>query len=149
MRTLTAAIAASATAAVLMLSGCSSDDSSSNSNASETAAAAITSAQSAIESAQDQAGSALQSAQERAGEALDSAKVATFVAAFKATDLGTNLSDADIQAILSDTCDDLSGGMNDDEAKGALSERITTANNGNSPSNLQLDAIFAAAKVAC
>ena len=83
------------------------------------------------------------------GEALDSAKVTTFVAAFKATDLGTDLSDADIEAILSDTCDDLSGGMNDDEAKGALSERITTANNGNSPSNMQLEAIFAAAKVAC
>lgn len=146
MRTLTAAIAASATAAALMLSGCGSDDSSNN--ATETAAAAITSAQSAIESAQEQAGSALQSAQERAGEALDSAKVATFVAAFKATDLGANLSDADIEAILSDTCDDLSGGMNDDEAKGALSERITT-DDGNSPSQMQLDAIFAAAKVAC
>jgi PBP1b-binding outer membrane lipoprotein LpoB len=148
MRTLTAAIAASATAAALMLSGCSSDDSSKD-NASETAAAAVTSAQSAIESAQEQAGSALQSAQERAGQALDAAKVTTFVAAFKATDLGTDLSDADIEAILSDTCDDLSGGMNDDEAKGALSERITTANNGNSPSNMQLEAIFAAAKVAC
>ncbi|WP_157108372.1 hypothetical protein [Aldersonia kunmingensis] len=138
MRIAAAAFAASATALVLFVSGCSDDEPTAQEAAASSAEAAISSAQSTAQSLQD-----------KAGEMWDDAKVSGFVTVYRATysTLAEGKSDEEIKAILVDTCGDISDGKSEAEVKEEISKRAE--NNGDKPSDMQVNTMYIAIKPLC
>ncbi|NRI68988.1 hypothetical protein C7T36_29020 [Rhodococcus sp. AD45-ID] len=130
-----AAAVVAATIVVLGLTACSEEQ---TNDAQDKVNSAITSGQQAFETAK-----------ESAGNAIDQGKSALFVATFRGAyaPLAADRDDADIEKILTTTCDEVAKGTDEAEVK---AEIITLAeNNGTVPTQEQADHIFSLAKAAC
>lgn len=130
-----AAAVVAATIVVLGLTACSEEQ---TNDAQDKVNSAITSGQQAFETAK-----------ESAGNAIDQGKSALFVATFRGAyaPLAADRDDADIEKILTATCDEVAKGADEADVK---AEIITLAeNNGTVPTQEQADHIYSLAKAAC
>jgi hypothetical protein len=130
-----AAAVVAATIVVLGLTACSEEQ---TNDAQDKVNSAITSGQQALETAK-----------ESAGNAIDQGKTALFVATFRGAyaPLAADRDDADIEKILTTTCDEVAKGADEAAVK---AEIITLAeNNGTVPTQEQAGHIYSLAKAAC